>query len=261
MKSTNYSILNYLKDRGGHIPDSSFTQWHLKLKYEVLDNLLDRYLFDRCSFIDIACGDGDALVLADKYKRGVDLWGVDIDVDSLKRAKSRVEGATLSSGDMLNMEFLPENKFDILHEFGATFFFNDWRPLIQQYFRLTKRNGLILWEIPQRWSTAHIMYLMSIAPKLSDNDTKIERLIRSFSPTKYTYLSDEEVMACIDKSGYKYEIVEKVPIWYFYCMGAFRVFLDYISKITGDGIFYTMDKYNKIVMPQLSGYYLVIRKL
>jgi len=259
-KTLKNNVLEIVLAEGKSSPSSPFIQWHLRTKFELITQLFQKYLFPGCQFIDIACGDGDGLVLAKYCHPKCEIWGVDIDIESLNIAKRRVPEAKIFKGDMLNLKFLPEGSFDVLHEFGATFFIHDWKTLIQQYLRLVRDDGIILWELPQKWSTAHLMYLFSVAPQITEQDTKIKRVFRSFSPSKYTYLSNHQVEECLKTSGYAFEIVERVPIWYFYCRGIPRVFLDYIHRFSGDRLFEVLDHFNGRIWPRYSGYYLVIRK-
>lgn len=257
----NNNVLEIVLAKGkSNVPGSPFIRWHLKTKFELIKQLYHRYLYPGCRFIDIACGDGDGLVLARHCQPECELWGVDIDDDSLNIAKSRVPEAKVFKGDMLNMEFLPEGHFDVLHEFAASFLVRDWKTLVNQYLRLVRDGGIILWELPEKWSAAHLMYLFTIAPKITENDTKIKRILRSFIPSKYVYLSNPEVDVCLKASDYAFEMIEHVPIWYFYCHGIPRIFLDYLHRFFGDRLFETLDRFNRLVWPRYSGYYLVIRK-
>ena len=255
------NILNIVFNGGKKkIPYGPFNKWHQRTKFEVITNLYKRYLYPGCQLIDIACGDGDGLVLAEYCQPECELWGVDIDQKSLNIAKSRMPGAKLYKGDMLNLEFFPEGSFDVLHEFGATFFIRDWKLLINQYLRLVKDGGIILWELPQKWSAAHLMYMLSVAPKITEEDTRIQRIFRSFSPSKYMYLSNYQIEKCLQTSGYAFEVVDIVPIWYFYCRGLLRMLLDYSHRVFGDRQFEFMDRLNGFIWPRYSGFYLVIRK-
>ncbi len=245
------------------LPNSPFAKWHLKTKFEVISQLFDRYLTPGCRFIDIACGDGDGIVLAEECEPACELWGVDIDTDGLEVAKERVPNALLLKGDMLHLDqvkSLPKKYFDLLHEFGATFFIRDWKSLFQQYIKLVRPGGIILWELPQKWSMANFMYLFTPAPKITEEDTKIKRIFRSFLPWKYNYLSDKQIDCCLATSGYDYEIIERFPIWYFYANGLFRLLLDRLHFIFGDQLFNILDRINSIIWPRYSGFYLVIQR-
>lgn len=248
------------KDR----PGSPFTQWHLRKKFETIENLFKKYLSPGCRFIDIACGDGDAIVLANICQPDSELWGTDINDKFLSIAKIRSVDAKFFQGDMLNLDFLPEGYFDVVHEFGATFLLRDKKDLpalARQYFRLVKDGGIVLWEFPPKWSMAHLAYLFAVAPKITEHDTKLSRILKSFNPSKYTFLSDDEIEAGLKNCGYEFHIIERRSIWYFYCSGLIRKLLDILHKNYGDNLFESIDQFNKLHWPFCSGFYLAIQKV
>ncbi len=89
---------------------------------------------------------------------------------------------------------------------------------------------------------------------------KFKRILRSFSPNKYRYESDAAILDALNKSGYDYEIVERVPIWYFYCRGLLCMTLNFVWKFGGDDVFEWCDRFTGRIWPRYSGYYLVVRK-
>lgn len=207
----------------------------------------------------MACGRGDGLLLASLCEPQCELWGLDIYNPDLQVAKSRVPSANLVQGDMLKPG-LPEGQFDVVHEFGATFMVREWTTLVKVYLSLLRDGGVLLWELPQKWSSGHIAYLLSVAPKITESDTKFKRILRSFSPNKYRYESDAAILDALNKSGYDYEIVERVPIWYFYCRGLLCMTVNFIWKFGGDEVFEWCDRFTGRIWPRYSGYYLVVRK-
>jgi ubiquinone/menaquinone biosynthesis C-methylase UbiE len=236
-----------------------FVRWHMRTKFQVMEKLFAHYLPANSRFLDMACGRGDGLLLASLCQEQCEIWGLDIYGPDLEIAKARVPSATLVQGDMLNPG-LPSNHFDVVHEFGATFMVRQWTALVRVYMSLLREGGILLWELPQKWSSGHIAYLFSLAPKITDTDTKLKRIIRSFSPYKYRYESDAAILKALDKTGYQYEVLERVPIWYFYCRGILCRTLDFAWKFGGDDIFEWCDRFTGRVWPRYAGYYLVVRK-
>ncbi len=217
-------------------------------------------MFPGCRFVDMGCGSGDALVLANMCHDGCELWGLDIDENSIEIARRRLPSAKLHRGDMHDPSSLPKGYFDVVHEFGAAFLSHDWRILAKSYLSLLRDGGVLLWELPQKWSTAHISYLLHRAPKRTAADTIIKRIIRSFSPSKYRFESDREVVEALQASGFEYQILERVPVCYFFCRGVTSHALDWAWKFGGDGVFENLDRATGTIMGRSSGYYLVIRK-
>jgi hypothetical protein len=135
-----------------------------------------------------------------------------------------------------------------------------WSKLLNSYLSLLKDGGILLWELPERWSTAHVSYLLSVAPKITASDTKLKRILRSFFPGKYRFESDRALLRGLETSAYSCEIVERRPIWHFYCRNPFCYGLDLAWQASGDKIFNLAEKITSHVWPRWAGYYLVIRK-
>ncbi len=242
-------------------PDTCpFVRWHLRGKFRVMEGLFRKYLAPNTGFLDMACGSGDGLVLASLCQPRCELWGLDIDRASLEIARRRTPGANLVEGDMLHPG-LPKGYFDLVHEFGAACMVRGWDALAKAYFSLLRDGGILLWELPQKWSTAHISYLFSVAPKITAADTKFKRVLRSFSPYKYSFESDKAASRALEATGCDYEVLERVPIWHFYCRGLLCRTLDLAWRFGGDGLFDWLDRVTGLIWPRYAGYYLVIRKV
>lgn len=236
-----------------------FVRWHLRGKFNVMERLFRKYLTPNSRFLDMACGTGDGLLLASLCQPRSELWGLDIYRPDLEIAKARVPAATLVEGDMLKPN-LPKEHFDFVHEFGAACMVSGWETMARVYFSMLREGGILLWELPQKWSTAHISYLTSIAPKITAKDTKFKRILRSFSPKKYSFESDAQVEQALQATGCDYEIIEKIPIWHFYCRGVICRTVDFGWKFAGDALFDWFERVTGRIWPRYSGYYLVIRK-
>jgi trans-aconitate methyltransferase len=235
-----------------------FIRWHLQEKFRAMEKLFRKYLTPGARFIDMACGTGDALALAALCQPEAELWGLDIYPPDLEVARTRTN-AVLVEGNMLDPQ-ITMGSFDIVHEFGAAYLIPRWDMLAKTYFSLLRDEGILLWELPQKWSLAHISYLLSVAPKITAQDTKFKRVYRSFFPSKYTFRSDLNVTEALQATGCNYEILEKIPISHFYCRGLVCKLMDYSWKFGGDGLFAWVDKATGKLWPRYAGYYLVIRK-
>lgn len=236
-----------------------FLLWHLRTKYRAMEKLFRKYLAPGTRLVDMACGNGDALLLASLCQPQCKIWGLDIYRPDLEIARSRVPSATLVEGNILKPD-LPRAYFDVVHEFGATFMVREWTSLVKVYLSLLRDGGILLWELPEKWSTGHISYLLSVAPKITAADTKFKRILRSFSPSKYHYESDAAISQALEATGCDYEILERVPIWYFYCRGLLCKALDFAWRFGGDEVFEWCDRATSRIWPRYAGYYLVIQK-
>jgi len=257
------SIFDLITSNGGNLPQSPFLRWHYKIKFEVMQKLFAQYLFSGCKFIDIGCGDGDAFIIAKNCQPDCELWGVDINQQFLDRAAKRVPDVNLIHGDMLNLNMLPDDEFDVVHEYGSSCLLtgeNVLSRLANQYLRILKPGGILLWELPLKWSAAYLTYLFTVAPKNTAKDTKTRRIIRSFNPNKYSFFKFEEITEALNSSGYGSEIIEKVNLWHFFCKGSIRSVLDKFYSHNADDLFYKLDSLNKKLLKNTSGIYLVIKR-
>jgi trans-aconitate methyltransferase len=237
-----------------------FVRWHLQRKFCVMEELFRKYLAPGTKLADIACGQGDALVMASLCVADCEIWGLDNDCASLQIARQRMPGAILREGDMHDPKQLPKEYFDVVHEFGAAFLSRGWNVLARAYFSLLRDGGILLWELPQRWSLAHIAYLLNVAPSKTPDEAKLARLFRSALPSKYRFESDAEVMSALRMAGCDYRILERVTIGNFYFPKKLHWLLDWASRYSGDEMFEVLDKVTRIVWPRDAGYYLVIQK-
>jgi len=252
------NLVEMLLQQQSHV--RPFVRWHLRCKFQVMEDLFRRYLRPGAKLADIACGTGDALVLAAACVPGCEGWGLDMDDASLDIARRRLPTARLYYGDMRDPKELPSEYFDAVHEFGATFLAScEWHVLARAYLSLLKQGGVLLWELPQRWSLAHLSYLVSLAPQMP-NESKLKRILRSLRPSKYRFESDESVMKALEMAGCDYEILERVSIGYFFFPKMLQWMLDWTSRYFGDQVFEALDKAAQAVWPKKIGYYLVIRK-
>jgi SAM-dependent methyltransferase len=238
-----------------------FARWFLGRKFAAMEKVFRANLFPGCKFLDMGCGSADALVLAKICCDDCEMWGLDIDAASLEIARRRLPSANLHCGDMHDPASLPKGYFDVVHEYGAAFLARDWGILVRNYLSLLKDGGVLLWELPQKWSTAHISYLLRRAPKRGAEDTKIRRIIRSFSPWKVRFESDRKVLEALQATGFDLRVQERVPVCYFFCRGFTSRALDWAGrKFGGDKVFETLDRATGRIVGRSSGYYLVIRK-
>jgi SAM-dependent methyltransferase len=237
-----------------------FVRWHLRQKFHAMEELFQKYLVPNARFADIGCGPGDALVMAKLCASDCEIWGLDMDKASLQIAGRRVPGAVLHLGDMHDPKQLPKEYFDVVHEFGAAFLSHGWDVLAQAYFSLLRNGGILLWELPQRWSLAHISYLLTVAPTGTSDESKVGRLLRSFLPGKYRFESDASVKAALQNSGFEYEVLERVSIGSFYFPKKLHWLLDWAWQYFGDAMFERLDRITRIIWRRDAGYYLVIRR-
>jgi trans-aconitate methyltransferase len=251
-------LVDLLLEQQGHA--GPFVRWHLRRKFCSMEVLFRKYLTPGAKFVDMGCGKGDALLLASLCVGGCEEWGIDTNCADLQVAKQRIPSATFCQDDMHDPRMLPKQYFDIVHEFGAAFLSRGWDVLAQVYLSLLKDGGILLWELPQRWSLAHISYLLTVAPKRKPDETKFKRLLRSFLPSKYRFESDESVMLALQASGCEYEVLERISIGNFYFPAHLHWILDWGWRYFGDGLFELFDKVTHHLWPRDIGYYLVVRK-
>jgi hypothetical protein len=240
---------------------SPLARWHLTRKFQTMAGVFRTYLRPHCKFLDIACGDGDCMALARAIEPSCELWGVDIDEPSLALARQRLPGATVRREDMGNLSALPQGCFDVVHEFGAACMFKDWGLLAKSYLSLVRKGGLVIWELPEAMSMAHWVYLLSRAPRISEQDTVVRRLWRSFLPSKVTFQSWPTVQQHLEAAGFSYRVVSRQPFLHFHVGRRGKHIADFFCKRCGCGVLDSADYWAKRLFRRSSGYYLVFENL
>jgi trans-aconitate methyltransferase len=240
---------------------SPLARWHWERKFGTMAGLFRTHLHPHSKLIDIGCGDGDCMAVARAIEPSCELWGVDIDEPALALARRRLPGATVRRHDMGNLSALPQAYFDVVHEFGAAFLFRDWAFLAKAYLSLVRKGGFVIWELPEAMSMAHWGYLLSPAPRISEQDTLPKRLWRSFLPSKVTFQSWPSVQQYLEASGFNYRIVSRQPFLYFHVGRRSRHIVDFFSKRCSCAVFDSADCWAKSLFRRSSGYYLVLENL
>ncbi|MBN1699412.1 MAG: methyltransferase domain-containing protein [Spirochaetales bacterium] len=241
-----------------------FLAWHLETKQRKINTLFQKYLKPGQRFIDIGCGHGNELALASRHVTDGELWGIDYVSENLKIAGKRVPDARLIHGDIQNMDKiheLPDNYFDVLHEYGATFLVPRWWRILPQYIRLVKPGGLIFWELSDRFSIAYLVYLFSVVPRLDETDTIFKRIIKSLLPSKFTFLSKAQIARCLEKNKSFCKLLELFPLFSLYIDGPLTIILNTMHTLQGNAIFDKLDKALTTFYNKYSGYYLILRKI
>ena len=75
-----------------------------------------------------------------------------------------------------------------------------------------------------------------------------------------TFESDASLARALRDSGFKWEILERQVIWYFFCPRGLGAIIDFAWKYLGDTLFEWLDRITRSLWRRESGYYLVIRK-
>lgn len=250
--------------------NNRFINWHKQKEFERAISLMRKYcdLSKENNFLDAGCGDGEMIQRLFALEK-LRFFGVDFSGDSLSIAKQRLQlmGADIGrvkfyQGDLGHMPFFSNNYFDIIYEFGVSCFFSNSLPVYREYLRVTKPGGILFLELTPRWSIGHLAYLFKPIPEdWSKKRGILKKLMFWKTAAYYHYYHFGRIRDFLDRTGYSYAILERSPIWFYYCEGIMQRLLNKLAFIWGERIFDTIDRAFKHLYRIPAGYFLVIKKI
>lgn len=105
-----------------------------------LEQLSSRSQKKKKSMLDVGCGYGYFLDLADKY--GWETAGVEIVSDAIEEAEKRVGKGNISHGTLKEAKF-PDNSFDVITLWDVLFIVENPFEELKECYRITKERGII----------------------------------------------------------------------------------------------------------------------
>lgn len=126
----------------------------VRMRLDVVKNLLSTYIKEGVKILDIGCYDGSMLVVLKKLGKKIDYTGVDADSFALNIASSR--GAKVMKINFENAELTFENNyFDIIIMAEVLEHLRDPAKLIEKAKEILRPNGVILISLPNECTVYH----------------------------------------------------------------------------------------------------------
>ena len=108
-------------------------------------NLINRTISKNSKILDVGVGTG--IPFADRLqKNGYCLHGIDISEELINKCKENNSFILCKQGDSEKIDY-PESYFDCTYCFASTWYFPDLYKSIDEMIRVTKKNGLLFFDI------------------------------------------------------------------------------------------------------------------
>jgi ubiquinone/menaquinone biosynthesis C-methylase UbiE/phosphatidylglycerophosphate synthase len=120
----------------------------VKRQIEITKNFLDE---DYDNILDVACGTGRFFYL---YKGKI--YGIDMSSDQLKEAKKKDKKAILKVCDAVKITY-PSNKFDRVITSQFIMHTPEYKEIIKEMTRVTKKGGKIIIDFPNKYRISTLM--------------------------------------------------------------------------------------------------------
>ncbi|HYH43749.1 MAG TPA: class I SAM-dependent methyltransferase [Burkholderiales bacterium] len=92
---------------------------------------------------DFGCAAGEFLYYLRKQEPAAVLQGYDVVPELLEKARQHVPGVSFSQGSVLDPALVPEGSMDVSFMLGVASIFDDFRPILDNLIRWTKKGGRI----------------------------------------------------------------------------------------------------------------------
>jgi len=246
-----------------------FIAWHKKRIFVRALELLGKYcdLSRRNRLLNVGCGDGESIEIFYSIKQ-LELFGVDISENMLSLAQRRLKPLRaggrkirLLRGNVEDMSFFPDDCFDVVYEFGVLYLLPNPRRAYSEYLRVTKPGGILLLETAPRWSMGHLGHLFKPVPgDWFGKPNRLKKLMFWRNTKYYHFYTFSRILDFLNNTHYAYEILGRVPLWFYYLEGRGQRVLNKLSRVYGDRLFDKVDNLFRYVYRIPAGYFLVLRK-
>jgi len=213
--------------------------------------------------LDAGCGNGQFTEMFVKSFDIKKVIGVNFSENMLKVAKKRArekgyeDRIRLVRADLENIGFGDEN-FDFVYLFGVLKHLDKPQKVIEELVRVCKVNGVIILNVPRKWSLAHITFML-FGQNPKDWGTA-KRNFKIWEKAKYyKFYTLREVKGMVDNTD-KCELLERIMGHYIHVVGLASLPLHILAKMGQTAL---LDKLNRLfgyIYRIPAGEFLVIRK-
>lgn len=242
---------------------NSFSYWSIRIILENIKYILTSYSNVDGILLDAGCGNGQFTEMFVKNLNIKKVIGVDFSENMLKVAKERArekgyeDRIGLVRADLENIGFGDEI-FDVVYLFGVLEHLDNPQKVIEELVRVCKVNGVIILNVPRKWSLAHITFML-----FGQNPRDWGTAKRSFKIWEkaryYKFYTFGDVKRMVGNTN-KCKLLERIPVHYIHVVGLASVPLHRLAKA---GKLNLLDKLNRLfgyIYRIPAGEFLVIRK-
>lgn len=151
--------------------------WLMKVRREIVFDILDKFLFDEDSKISkkvLDFGSGSGFLVGELQKKGIDAHGVDMSEEAIKYGTSR--GIKNLSSHSEKLDF-PSNSFDCVITMDVLEHTKEERPYVDELVRVLKPGGICVVTVPM------YMFLWGVQDEVAYHYRRynMEGLVKVFS--------------------------------------------------------------------------------
>ena len=164
-----------------------------KSRFEFFSNYVSNW--QGIKVLDIGCGGG--LACESLAKRGANVSGIDLSLNSIKAAQEHAEKSNLQIDYQCGVaEALPyeDNVFDVMLCFDVLEHVNDWNKVILEAHRVLNKNGIFLFDTLNRTFKSKVVMIWL----LEDILKQIPRGLHDWNK----FIKPEEIIDSLKSSGF-----------------------------------------------------------
>ena len=221
----------------GELKPNSYPYWNRRQLLTYIKYALERYCAKDGILLDAGCGNGQFTEIFIKQYGIKEVVGVDFSEEMLDVAKERAEVKGYSQhfkavkANLEDLRTFNDNTFDIVFHFGVIEHLDNPEKVIKELVRVCKVNGVILINVPIKWSLAHMtMILFGQNPR--DWGTKKKSFKIWETGRYYKFYSPKTVKRMVDNTE-RCKILERLPRAYIWVVGIAAIPFNLIAKIGG----------------------------
>lgn len=144
---------------------NSYEYWSVRIILKIIKHILISHCNRNDIFLDAGCGNGQFTEMFVKNFDIKKVIGVDFSENMLKVAKGRAEKKGyedrigLARANLENMGVGNET-FDVVYLFGVLEHLDNPQEVIRELVRVCKVNGIIILNVPRKWSLSHFTFMI-----------------------------------------------------------------------------------------------------
>lgn len=165
-----------------------------------LDMILNEIPNKKIRLLDACCGEGQLLERISKERKKIKLFGSDITLVALKKAKERVPNAVFVLEDILKTNY-PDEYFDVITCIASIEHIPDYKFAFLEFERVLKEGGILIIVFPNEylWRFCRLLLLRfpikipdhywAFSVKMIKDATFLDLKKKIFIPLKFNYIS------------------------------------------------------------------------
>lgn len=122
--------------------------YYIMLRDKIIKDTSKMLNKDKIRILEAGCGYGSNSRLLIRDKK-FDVWCLDLSKEAIKKVKKEIKNAYV--GDIQKMPFKDEF-FDVVFSSGVIEHFKDESKAVNELYRITKKNGIIITFVPGKYS-------------------------------------------------------------------------------------------------------------